>query len=417
MKRLLLLICLTSFLWSCENDDDTVVIQCTTPSSLNVSSISDNSATITWQDNANAISYDVEYGLSGFVQGNGTMTTSTTNSINIAGLNENTTYDIYVKAVCSATNESSFSAAFSFTTNAEPVIAQLLPNLSDLKLFDGDLADLIPNPNAFEYQLVTPLFSDYAHKLRFIALPQGEAMNFNGDGFPDFPNGTLISKTFYYNNNELDLSQGRKIIETRILIRENNMWTIGNYLWNDDQTDAVLDDQTHIVPVSWINEQGENMSTDYVVPNQSACITCHSTAGETTIIGPRLRTMNFDVGGMNQLQRFIDNGALVNAPSPSSIGALPDWEDTSLTLDQRTRAYFDVNCAHCHSDGGMCEIQSTLRLQFETSFEDSKIFENRASIIFRTQEYVEGFSMPFIGTTLHHTEGFALIQEYIDSLE
>ena len=108
MKRLLLLICLTSFLWSCENDDDTVVIQCTTPSSLNVSSISDNSATITWQDNANAISYDVEYGLSGFVQGNGTMTTSTTNGVNIAGLNENTTYDIYVKAVCSATNESSF---------------------------------------------------------------------------------------------------------------------------------------------------------------------------------------------------------------------------------------------------------------------------------------------------------------------
>jgi len=298
------------------------------------------------------------------------------------------------------------------------VVAEFLNNLSDINIFVGDdLSELNINSNAFEYQLATQLFTDYAYKLRVIALPEGQSMQYNGDGFPMYPNGTLIAKTFYYNINEQDLSEGKVIIETRVLIRENNAWTIGNYVWNENQTDAVLDQNEHIVPVSWRDAQGEERNTNYVVPSSTDCIKCHSNSGITTIIGPKLRNMNFNVDGMNQLQAFIDHGYLSGAPDVSSIEALPNWEDTTYSLEERGRAYFDMNCAHCHTAGGFCEIESTLRLSYDTPFIDTKITERQNQIINRMQYFDSGFSMPFIGTTSVHTEGFNLIQQYINSLD
>ena len=46
----------------------------------------------------------------------------------------------------------------------DPIIAQFLPNLSDLNLFIGDPMDLVINSNMFVYNLNTELFTDYAHK-------------------------------------------------------------------------------------------------------------------------------------------------------------------------------------------------------------------------------------------------------------
>ena len=120
---------------------------------------------------------------------------------------------------------------------------------------------------------------------------------------------------------------------------------------------------------------------------------------------------------INQLQDFIDHGYLSGSPDVATIDALPDWEDTSYTLEERGRAYFDVNCAHCHTAGGFCEIESTLRLDYETPFAESKILERQNQIVNRMQYYNAGFSMPFIGTTIVHTEGFNLIKAYIDSLD
>ncbi len=418
MKLIRLLFVLTLIVYSCNNDDDVTTPQCSDITNLEVTSIDATSATITWE-NSNSDGYVVlEIGEVGFVPGTGTSTQVNNEDIFIiSALNSATTYDVYVTAFCSATNEADVVGPLTFTTQAPDVIAQFLPNLSELNLFNGDLAELRPSSKVFEYELVTPLFSDYSKKQRLIALPTGTSMDYDGSGFPIFPIGTVIAKTFYYNYNEQDLSQGRRIIETRLLINQADGWELGNYLWNAAQTEATLDTDTHTVPIAFINEVGETVNVNYVVPAAADCFTCHNNANEETVIGPKARNLNFDIDGINQLQEFIDNGYLINAPDVASIEALPDWENTSETLENRARAYFDVNCAHCHTEGGFCEIQSTLRLSYETSFDDSQIFQRRFSIRGRMQNYMEGFSMPFIGTTMVHTEGFALIDEYIDSLE
>lgn len=416
MKRLCLIVLLLVFTVSCKDDDDQIIAQCEIPTNLSVTNISDVSASISWENTNEIQNVKIEYGISGFLPGNGSIIEASQNSAILTGLSANSTYDFYVQSICAADNVSMNSIAGSFNTNSSPVNAAFLPNLSQLNLFLGNMADLNLSTNVFKYDLIAPLFTDYAHKLRIIALPQGEAMQYDGEGFPIFPNGTVLAKTFYYNNDETNLTLGRKIIETRVLIRESNVWAIGNYVWNDAQTDAILDENEHTIPISWVNEAGEAMSTNYVVPAANDCTKCHDNAGNVVAIGPKIRNMNFDVDGVNQLQKFIDAGHLTDAPSVDAIVALPNWQDESLSLESRSRAYFDINCAHCHSPGGFCEVQSTLDLRFEVDFNDTKIFERKGSIDFRMSAYSPGISMPFIGTTMVHTEGYALIKEYLDTL-
>ena len=300
----------------------------------------------------------------------------------------------------------------------DPIVAEFLPNLSQLNLFIGDLNSLNINSNMFKYELNTRLFTDYAHKLRIIGLPEGATLEYQDDGFPIFPTGTLIAKTFYYNLDETNPDSEVKIIETRVLIKEANEWAIGNYVWNEDQTDAYLDANEHEIRIDLIDANGDFVKIDYVVPGANDCTKCHSNNNNVTPIGLKLRAMNFNIDGVNQLQHIINNGYLVNTPSPDEIGALPNWEDdANYSLEERARAYFDINCAHCHSPGGFCDQQSTLNLLYETDFNDTNIFQRRFSISTRMSNYSPGTSMPFIGTTMIHAEGYNLIQEYLDSLE
>ena len=61
--------------------------------------------------------------------------------------------------------------------------------------------------------------------------------------------------------------------------------------------------------------------------------------------------MNIDHDGHNILQFFKDNNMLAEAPEISQIPTLPYWSDTTLTLEERAKAYLDVNCAHCYQKG------------------------------------------------------------------
>ena len=45
------------------------------------------------------------------------------------------------------------------------------------------------------YDLVTPLFSDYAHKLRTVWMPAGQSAKYSADQAFEFPVGTILTKT------------------------------------------------------------------------------------------------------------------------------------------------------------------------------------------------------------------------------
>ena len=61
---------------------------------------------------------------------------------------------------------------------------------------DGKHLEL--NTSVLAYELNTPLFTDYAQKLRTVWMPPGEAAGYDANIEFDFPVGTIISKTFHY---------------------------------------------------------------------------------------------------------------------------------------------------------------------------------------------------------------------------
>ncbi|WP_225036832.1 fibronectin type III domain-containing protein [Winogradskyella sp. SM1960] len=417
MKNLFTLSLFAILIFSCNNDDGDLVPVCDTVTNISSNSITDNSATINWLAANTSATYTVEYGVSGFIIGNGTTISTSETNIQLTDLVPNTTYDIYIQTICSSSNTSLHTAVFSFTTLVPNVVTEFRTNLSELNLFTGDLSELNITSKGFEYNLSTTLFSDYAHKQRIIALPEGTSMEYDGDGLPIFPDNTVIAKTFYYNNDERDLSLGRHIIETRILMKLNGTWETGDYKWNDTQTEAILDLGGSSLPVTWIDTEGNSNTTTYKIPSNTDCFTCHGNNDEIIPIGPKLRSMNFEINGVNQLDQFIANSQLTGVSHSGNVRSLPNWEDDNESLENRARAYIDINCAHCHIPGGSCEDESTLNLAFETRLENSDIVEQSFSIDYRISFYLDGISMPYIGTSMMHTEGVALIQSYLETLE
>lgn len=410
------LLLLLFFITACGNDDE-MVATCNAVSNITANTITNNSATLTWENSNSTSIYEVEYGVSGFILGSGTSISVSETTINLTGLNANTTYDVYIQTVCSATNVSLYTSAYSLTTNMPFPISEFRTSLSELNLYAGNLSNLQISPYGFEYDLHSRLFSDYATKQRFFILPIGETLTYDGEGLPIYPNNSIIVKTFFYNIDDRTPALGQRIIETRLLIKINGSWETGDYKWNDEQTEAILDLNGSIVPVNWIDSDGDTRSVDYEIPSNTDCFTCHQSSGTMTPIGPKMRNINFNFNGSNQIQNLINSSAITGITDPTTVNLLPKWDDPLVPLDERARAYMDINCAHCHSQGGFCEEASDLRLDYETPYEESLISQRRNSILTRIQNTIPEYGMPLIGTTILHEEGVDLLIEYINDLE
>ena len=140
------------------------------------------------------------------------------------------------------------------------------------------------------------------------------------------------------------------------MIHRKEGWTALPYIWNQAKTDAVLSVTGGTQAVSWIDINGAEQSTDYVIPNTNNCANCHG-EDEMLPIGPKARSLNRDYayasGTANQLDHWTEQGILLGAPEDKeSIDTIPLWGDTSADLDDRARGYLDINCAHCHEPGG-----------------------------------------------------------------
>lgn len=413
MNRILVFTLSMLFVFSCSKDDGPTVEQCNKPTNIQVTNTTYESATISWDSSNEGAIFSIEYGISGFTQGSGTTVTSATTSTSISGLTDETAYDLYITADCGDNNLSITTNVTTFSTLQLPVVPQFLTNLSELNIYNGDLGNLTPSDYAFEYDLVTPLFTDYAYKQRLLALPIGTSLEYQDNGLPEFPDNTVIAKTFYYYSDESNLNSQKIIIETRILIKIGGQWETGNYKWNDSQTDATLTLDGHVVPTSYTNASGSTVNLDYEIPSNTDCFTCHNINNIITPIGPKVRTLNFN----GQLQEMINNNLITNISSEGDATSLPNWEDSSFTLDDRARAYLDVNCAHCHQPGGDCADESILDFRYETRFQDTYIFDYKDSIWARMFSFdIQEYGMPLIGTTVLHQEGFDLIDQYIDTL-
>jgi len=242
-------------------------------------------------------------------------------------------------------------------------------NLSAYNFFDGELKDLTPNATLLPYDLTTGLFSNYATKQRLIYLPPGSKANYinNGQKTLDFPNGSIIIKTFYYNNDFTDTAKGKRIIETRLLIRKNEEWEVANYIWNEAQTEAIHKVAGGQVNVNWVHYDRSNRSTLYTIPNDNECKGCHELGKKMVLIGPKARLLNknFDYinGSSNQLEKWSELGLLDNLPAMANVPKTALFNDDGSSLEDKARTYLDINCAHCHNADGPANNTSLFLMQ------------------------------------------------------
>lgn len=286
----------------------------------------------------------------------------------------------------------------------------LLPRLSDYNIFAGDPAALIPG-NGFQlYELATGLFTDDAEKQRLIKVPAGKSIVAVNDGLPQFPDSTILVKTFYYFNDKREPSKGKRLIETRLLVKLNGQWLAGTYVWNEAQTDAMLVNKGSGVPVTWTDEKANRRTISYRIPAPKDCASCHNSNNLLMPVGIKIRNLNGEVVrnnvSINQLQ-YLKNTGVMNAVDASRFAQLPNWKNERYTLTERVRAYLEVNCAHCHSDKGSC-ARSSLRFGWEIPLADTRINNRKDRIV----SMMEKGRMPRIGTTIVDAEALALIKKY-----
>ncbi|MEO0046847.1 MAG: hypothetical protein RL705_2038 [Bacteroidota bacterium] len=327
------------------------------------------------------------------------------------------------------------------------------PKLSDYKFFEGEMKNQIPALNVLPYEPISSLFSDYAHKKRFVWMPNGTKAVYNSDDkVLELPVGSAIIKTFYYDN--VQPNNTTKIIETRLMIRKSSGWIFADYVWNEEQTEAYFDLNGSYVEISWKNENNIIKNVNYRIPNEVQCNVCHKY--KETIDGeyfekhipigikPQNLNSNYTYGTetKNQLAKWIEQGYLEdNFSAPNQTNTVVNYNNTSADLETRVRSYLDINCAHCHNTNGHCDYRP-MQFSFNQTgnangrtnmgvcvpTSDMQDFPltlstvikpgntEKSMLYYRINTTNEYFRMPLHGRTLIHDEGVALIGQWINSL-
>ena len=123
-------------------------------------------------------------------------------------------------------------------------------------------------------------------------IPENKKASFRKDEVFDFPVGSALIKTFYYPIDERNLSLGKKLMETRLLLRKQNGWEAVSYAWNEDQDEAIIKKAGKTILTDWIDFKGESRSVRYRVPNKNQCKECHAKNDAVMPIGPKARNLN-----------------------------------------------------------------------------------------------------------------------------
>ena len=315
--------------------------------------------------------------------------------------------------------------------------------LSSYALFQGDGSSQEPAPGVVPFEPNSPLFSDYTQKGRFLYLPLGAAAGYSeGESF-DLPVGTIIAKTFAYEKDMRRPAEGRRLLETRLLLHKESGWVALPYVWDEAQTEATLRQIGATVDASWIHADGAARTNNYVVPNVNQCKECHEDRRKVMgTIGMKARHLNRDhdypEGRQNQLAYWSGKGLLRGAPAPEAAPRLPVWDDPATgTVGERARAWLEINCAHCHHPEGQArtsglDLRYAAAINYDYGLCKTPVAAGKGSggrqynivpgkpddsiLVFRIESTTPDIMMPETGRRLPHKEAITLVRDWISSL-
>lgn len=229
--------------------------------------------------------------------------------------------------------------------------------LSETGLYASHAPDVDPRNLAYSPQY--PLWSDGAEKSRWVFLPPGTRIDARNAEAWVFPVGTKFWKEFSFD--------GKKV-ETRLIWRATaKSWVFATYLWNDNQSEAVLASPDG-VPEYFEIAPGKRHS----IPGVRDCRNCHEDA-RTPLLGFNALQLSTDrdplaphaeplKAGMITLRTVVERGLL--SPAREELLTHPPRIPGGNPRARALLGYFTTNCGSCHRATGSLAF---LKLDFSHS--------------------------------------------------
>lgn len=336
-------------------------------------------------------------------------------TLNIASFAEDHNGEIYVVNLLG-----SISKIAPDTTGQTGIIPTLL---SDWGCFQaGDITSF--SSNVIPYNINALLWSDFANKERFMAIPDGTTIDVDNQGRFNLPVGSVVGKNFRLNG---------QLIETRLLLHHEapHGWKGYSYEWNDTETEATLLNGAK-------NKDFSGQLWHY--PSRAQCDACHTTIAGFTLgpeIGQLNRTFVYPSTSIdaNQLITLEDINVLTNtltdAEKSTTFYAI---DDIAYSTERRSRSYLHSNCANCHQPGGPGGGNMDLRMA--TPFANTGICNKAplgdtlglntpvivkpgdpdASVLVLRMEDLGQYRMPPLGSGIVDTQAMTVIRDWISNI-
>ncbi|PVV05817.1 MAG: hypothetical protein B6D77_17795 [gamma proteobacterium symbiont of Ctena orbiculata] len=276
--------------------------------------------------------------------------------------------------------------------------------------------------NVVPYNMNALLWTDFADKERFMAIPDGSTISIDTEGRFAFPPGSVLGKHFRLNG---------ELIETRLLMRHaNSGWRGYSYEWNESLTDAVLLDAAKDKAIG-------NQTWHY--PSPAECMLCHTSIAGVAL-GPELGQLNrdFPYSAQNANQLITYEAIDLLADSLNDLQKSTFFyaiDDTAYSAERRARSYLHSNCAMCHQPNGTGGGNLDLRMGADLTATGLcnqaplagdlglinpvllKPGDPDNSILLLRMQSLDSLRMPPLGSSEIDTQALAVVREWIAGLE
>lgn len=257
-----------------------------------------------------------------------------------------------VRPFCTLLAAAALLAAAVDTTADASAEPPLPATLAQTGLFAAGTRE--PAPGLLPFAPQYPLWTDGAHKRRWLSLPAGGAIDARDPDRWQFPPGTRVWKEFGF---------GGRPVETRMIERlPDGRWRFATYAWNPRGSEAVLAPEAGLT-VSAPELPGGR----YRLPSRADCLACHD-GGDDPQGGPLLGLSALQLSPDRDPQalhaeasatslRTLNEAGLIRGLPPALLDAPPRIAADTPTA-RAALGYLHGNCGHCHNDSGSLDSLS-----------------------------------------------------------